>query len=129
MTKNTRDQFSGPSQRHQRTIRRPYCSLGAGNLTSFLWKSGDADSGWRYRFKLFRMAAQDGRVSQLFRPADLMHFVKLAQVMAAVIADDGCLSPERGDLRRLATELDELLTRSAEPTNAHPASSNPEELH
>ena len=28
-----------------------------------------------------------------------MHFVKLVQVMAAVIADDGCLSPvERGDL-------------------------------
>jgi len=60
----------------------------------------------------------------------LMDFVKFAQVMAAVIADDGCLSPvERGDLRRLATELDELLTRRTEPTNAHPASSNPEELH
>lgn len=116
---------------HRRiAFSKPYCSLGAGCLTSFLWKSGDQGSGWRYRFNLFRLAAQDGRVSQLFRPTDLMHFVKLVQVMAAVIADDGCLGPvERGVLRRLATELDELLTRMAEPTNAHPASSNPEELH
>jgi len=108
---------------------KPYCSLGAGCLTSFLWKSGDQVSGWRYRFNLFRLAAQDGRVSQLFRPADLMHFVKFVQVMAAVIADDGCLSPiERGNLRRLATELDELLTRTTEPTNESPASSNAADL-
>jgi hypothetical protein len=95
-------------------IPKPYCSVGAGPLTSFVWKSGDCDSGWRYQFNLFRLAADGGRVSQLFAPADLIHFVKLTQVLAAVIADDGCLSPvDRGVLKRLAADLDQMLSRAA----------------
>jgi len=120
-----------PTERDQQpriTISKPYCSLGAGCLTSFLWKIGDQSSGWRYRFNLFRLAAKGGRVSQLFRPNDLMHFVKLVQVIASVIADDGCLSSvERDVLRRLATELDGVLIRAAQPANARRASSNAEE--
>ncbi len=96
------------------TMPKPYCSVGAGRLTSFVWKSGDDHSGWRYQFNLFRLAANGGRVSQLFAPADLIHFVKLTQVLAAVIADDGCLSPiDRGVLKRLAADLDQMLSRAA----------------
>lgn len=105
------------SQLRQRSIPKPYCSVGAGPLTSFVWKSGHEESGWRYQFNLFRLAADGGRVSQLFTPSDLMHFVKLAQVLATVITDDGCLSPvDRGVLKRLAADLDEMLTRAAKPS-------------
>ena len=128
MTTSSNDRPSGRDQQCQTRIPKPYCSLGAGRLTSFLWKTGDQSSGWRYRFNLFRMAAKGGRVSQLFRPADLMQFVKLVQVMASVIADDGCLSPlERRVLRRLATGLDELLSQAGRPANAEHGPSNAEE--
>ncbi len=112
------------------TTPKPYCTVGAGRLTSFVWKSGDENSRWRYRFNLFRLAAKGGRVSQRFAPADLIHFVKLTQVLAATIADDGCLSPvDRGVLKRLAADLDQLLLRAAQhhspsaessPSSAHP---------
>jgi hypothetical protein len=91
--------------------------VGAGRLTSMIWKDGDQQSGWRYKFNLFRTSAGGGRISQLFQPADVIHFVKLAQVIATVIADDGCLSEvERGVLKRLAAELDELWQREALPS-------------
>jgi hypothetical protein len=49
---------------------------------------------------------------QLFSPADLVHLVKLAQVLAAVLADDGCLpEPQRGQLLRLAGDIDDMLRR------------------
>ena len=128
VTTSSNDRASRRDQQSRTAIPKPYCSLGAGCLTSFLWKTGDQSSGWRYRFNLFRLAAKGGRVSQLFRPADLMQFVKLVQVMASVIADDGCLSPvERLALRRLATGLDELLSQAGRPANAETGSSNVEE--
>jgi hypothetical protein len=101
------------SPRRQATISKPYCSIGSGQLSSFLWKTGDQISGWRYGFNLFRLSVRGGRVGQVFKPSDLMHFVKLVQVLASVIADDGCLSAvERGVLKRLAADLDELLVRA-----------------
>lgn len=104
-----RDKFE--TTLHSPPIPKPYCSVGAGPLTSFVWKTGDADSGWRFRFNIFRLFARGGRVSQLFQPADLLHFVKLIQVLASVLADDGCLTAvDRGVLNRLATELDNVLT-------------------
>jgi hypothetical protein len=88
--------------------------VGAGPLTSAIWKSGDERSGWRYHFNVFRQLATNGHVSQLFHPADLMHFVKLTRVLAAVIADDGCLTvTERTSLLRLVADLDDVLCRSA----------------
>lgn len=82
--------------------------VGAGRLASMIWKAGDEQSGWRYRFNLFRTSGRGGRISQVFTPADVIYFVKLAQVLAAVIADDGCLDPiERGVLKRLADDLDQ----------------------
>jgi hypothetical protein len=92
---------------------KPYCTLGAGQLTSFVWKSGDAVAGWRYRFNVFRLASQTGQVSQYFDPSDLMHFVKLLQVLTSELSDDGCLAAvDLGVLKRLATDLDELLNNA-----------------
>ena len=102
------------SHLHSQQIPRPYCTVGAGPLSSFVWKTGDTDSGWRYQFNVFRFAAKGGRVKQLFGPSELMHFVKLTQVLAAFLADDGCLSPvDRGVLSRLAKDLDELLKNAS----------------
>ena len=96
------------------TIPQPYCTIGAGRLTSFVWKTGDQDAGWRYRFNLFRMTHAGAQVSQLYKPADLMHLVKLVQVMASVLLDDGCIGhTERCMLRKLATDLDKVTARSA----------------
>lgn len=90
---------------------KPYCNVGAGDLSSFVWKEGDVDSGWRYCFNIFRVASRRGRVTQAFRPSDLCNLVKLTQVLASVIADDGCLPPaERQRLARLASALDDCLT-------------------
>ena len=107
------------SSLHSLINQKPYCSVGAGQLTSFVWKTGGVDAGWRYRFNIFRLSSRGGYVTQMFAPSDLFHFVKLTQVLAAVLADDGCLAPvDRGVLIRLAANLDELLTNTnTQPTN------------
>ncbi|MEZ6127096.1 MAG: hypothetical protein R3C59_00270 [Planctomycetaceae bacterium] len=93
---------------------KPYYTLGAGQLTAFLWKNGSEASGWRYRFNVFRLAASRGRVSQSFRPRDVFHFVKLLQVIASVLSDDGCLcAVDRGVLKRLAADIDALLNNAS----------------
>ena len=102
-------------------LPKPMAMVGAGRLTSMIWKDGDERAGWRYSFNLFRLAAQGGRVSQLFKPADVIHFVKLAQVLAAVIADDGCLTQiECGVLKRLAKDLDGVLGHAPYKSEAFP---------
>lgn len=95
--------------------KKPYCSIGAGSLSSFLWKRGDQVAGFRYRFNLFRLHARTGQVSQTLRPSDLHDLAKLIQVLAAVTADDGCLpDAQRRELYRLAGSLDEMLRSDAE---------------
>lgn len=107
---------------------KPIAMVGAGRLTSMIWKNGDQRSGWRYSFNLFRLASQGGRVSQLFKPTDVIHFVKLAQVLAAVIADDGCLTQvEAGALKRLANDLDQLLKQASYAPNAATEEVNPDQ--
>ncbi len=93
---------------------KPMGVVGAGQLASMIWKDGDQFAGWRYRFNLFRMDRRGKRISQLFRPSDVIHLVKLAQVLAAVLADDGCLTAvERGSLKRLADDLDQFWNQTA----------------
>ena len=105
---------------------KPMAMIGAGRLTSMIWKNGDERSGWRYSFNLFRLTSQGGRVSQLFKPTDVIHFVKLAQVLAAVIADDGCLTHvEAGVLKRLANDLDHLLQHASYTPDAKTEDVNP----
>lgn len=102
-----------PLQPSHSTVPKPYCAIGAGRLTSFLWKTGDEESGWHYRFNLFHVSAGSGRAAQLFAPSDLMDFVKFVQVMATVLSDDGCLKRgERRVLKRLASDLDDLLAQT-----------------
>lgn len=99
-----------PSSQTTSDSEKPMAVVGAGPLTSTVWKSGDEHSGWRYRFNLFVQHSDSGRVSQQFHPADLIHFVKLTQVLAAVLADDGCLTKsDRVLLQRIASELDGVL--------------------
>lgn len=85
----------------------PYEMVGAGQLTSSVWKQGDEDSGWAYRFNIFRMAPATGRVSQLLYPSDVPDLVNLCRVLATVLADDGCIpAAQRRALANLAAQLD-----------------------
>lgn len=89
--------------------QRPYAMLGAGPLVSSLWKQGDSDSGWAYRFNVFRMSTASGHVSQLLRPRDVHDLVKLCRVLAAELVHDGCLPlSQRRELADLADTLNEL---------------------
>ena len=112
--------------RHNVPPEKPMGMVGSGPLTALIWKSGHQDSGWQYQFSLFRQL-RAGKVSQLFRPLDLIYFIKLLQVLAAVIADDGCLSPvETGVLRRVEQDLDRLLQRASQRRYSGDATSSPE---
>lgn len=89
---------------------RPYELVGAGQLASAIWKHGDIQSGWDYRFNIFRTKPQNGRVSQLLSPCDVHDLVKLSRVLAAVLADDGCLAASlRISLAELAAGLDSII--------------------
>jgi hypothetical protein len=97
------------TQARQSTASKPYEIVGAGQLVSAVWKKNDDRGGWGYRFNVYRMSARDGGVSHLLRPADLESMVKLCQVLAATLADDGCMpARERRALADLAAELDEI---------------------
>jgi len=93
---------------------KPMMLVGAGPLTSTIWKLGNEESGWRYRFNVARQLLASECVTDLFQPMDLIQFVKLIQVLATEIANDGCLThDEHLMLRNLAQRLDELLGRAA----------------
>ena len=89
------------------TTPKPYAMLGAGELISAIWKTGDERSGRNYRFNIYRCKPDSGHVRQVFRPADVADLVKLCQVLAATLADDGCIPEElRRKLLDLAIKLD-----------------------
>jgi len=90
----------------KRTVK-PYTMAGAGPLVSSVWKLGDEQVGWNYRFNIYRMNPETGRVSQLFKPEDIVHLAKLCRVLAIVLLDDGCIpSTLRSELERLTDTLD-----------------------
>jgi hypothetical protein len=92
--------------------KKPYAVVGAGAVRSFLQKRGDRRAGWHYEFNLFRSDPATGQVSQLFRPEDIEHIAKAAQVLAFEIAEDGCLPGDTcDDLGCLASCLDSVLPR------------------
>lgn len=118
----TNDKRSPPI--NDRECSKPYAMLGAGPLTAALWKTGDIQSGWRYRFNVYRLNNSTGRVSQRFYATDVKHLVRLAAVLAFALVDDGCLpEPLRQELRDLATHLDDAIKGSShtarilKPTN------------
>ena len=106
----------------ERNDPRPMEIVGAGPLISTIWKLGDEHTGWRYRFNLTRQTSDRGDFTNLFQPGDLVNFIKLMQVLAAVIADDGCLSQaERTTLKNLSMQLDDLLKGETDKTDEHAA--------
>ena len=99
---------------------KPMEIVGSGPLLSSIWKLDDVAAGCRYRFNVIRETSDKGLFTDLFQPQDLGHFIKLIQVLAAVIADDGCLSPsERITLKNIAAQLDELLTNTTVKVNEY----------
>jgi len=107
-----------PFQIQQKSFSpKPMMLVGAGPLISAIWKLGDEESGWRYRFNVVRQSAPSGCVTDLFQPVDLIHFVRLIQVLATEIANDGCLTHDvHLMLRNLAQRLNEFLGRAAVET-------------
>lgn len=102
------------NESRQAAGRKPYAMLGAGRLTATLWKEGNEHAGWQYRFNLFRMSRNSGRVSQRFLPRDVPDLARLAQLLAFTLSDDGCLDSElRDDLSCLAACLDQVLPSTA----------------
>jgi len=96
---------------------QPVAVLGAGALVSHLYRSDDERDSENYQFNVFRLdrklAATHG-----FRPSDLRDFVKLCQVLAFTIVDDGWIPTDaRKSLIDLANELDELTQRWSDRIN------------
>jgi hypothetical protein len=87
---------------------KPYTMLGAGKLTSAMWKEGDPNSGFRYRFNIYRTDAKTGHVEQIFQPDDVQSLVNLARLLGVVFLDDGWLSEQdRIRLHDLVSRLDQ----------------------
>lgn len=92
-------------------FKKPYAMVGAGSLTASIWKECARDARWKYGFNIFRLDSRNGSVSQRLLPCDIVDLIKLARVLAQVIADDGCLSSERRrELLSLAASIDCLLS-------------------
>jgi hypothetical protein len=109
---------------------RPMELAGAGPLMSSIWKLGGVESGWRYRFNVVRRSKDRCHFTDLFQPNDLIHFIKLIQVLAAVISADGCLTPaERTMLTGLAVKLDEFLGREPLELNEDATTDPQHSLH
>jgi hypothetical protein len=89
----------------------PYAVLGAGDLVSHLTRTADESVGCYYWFSLVRLQ-RNGELTQSLRPADLPDLVKVCQLLAFTIADDGWITDEaRAELFALAAALDEITTR------------------
>lgn len=86
-------------------------TLGAGDLVSHLHRSEDAGNPANYRFNVFRLS-DDSQATHELRPCDLWDLIKLCQVLAFAIADDGwILEDTRKALRDLFEDLDALMGR------------------
>ena len=100
---------------------KPYEVVGAGELTATVWKSGSENTGWHYSFNVFRQCCGSGEVSQLYRPSDLLSLVKLCQVLAFTLVDDGCVSRlERNESAQLVARLDAVTRAETKTPDEHP---------
>lgn len=91
-------------------FKKPYAMVGAGSLTASIWKERALDARCMYGFNIFRLDSRNGSVTQRLLPGDIVDLIKLARVLAQVIADDGCLSSAvRRELRTLAASIDCML--------------------
>jgi hypothetical protein len=93
------------------TTEQPVAVLGAGELVSHLYRASDPDSSANYRFNIIRLQS-DLETTHKFRPSDLPDLIKLCQVLAFAIEDDGwvCVAT-RNRMRDLFNDLDEITRR------------------
>ena len=87
---------------------QPIAVLGAGDLISHVQRRDDSNDPSNYRFNIFRLG-EDMQAMHDLRPCDLRDLVKLVQVLAFAITDDGWLPTEaQHALLALFEDLDEL---------------------
>lgn len=85
--------------------------LGAGDLVSHVHRGDDADDPANYRFSVLRLS-QELKATHELHPCDLRDLIKLCQVLAFAIADDGWIpTPEGEALQELFDDLDALTQR------------------
>lgn len=102
--------------------RKPYTLVGADQLTASVYKTGDELIGFGYRFNITRLNNRTGRVNQWFTPDDLCAMAKLVRVLAAELADDGCMHAAlRNQLLHLVSVLDHALAEASTNDNSHGA--------
>lgn len=105
-------------RRNRNNERQPVAVLGAGDLISHVHRRTDAQGLEKYGFSLFRMN-EEMRTTHELRACDLPDLVKLCQVLAFAIEDDGWLAmDEREELRGLFADLDEVTRRWSSPHHA-----------
>lgn len=94
-----------------RNDSQPVAVLGAGDLVSHVHRWANCSGLESYRFNLFRMDDAMQAMHEL-RASDLLSLVKLCQVIAFAVEDDGWIAPrERDELRELLADLDGLTRR------------------
>ena len=87
---------------------QPVAVLGAGDLVSHVQRADDSRGDANYRFNIFRLC-EEMQATHEFRPADLRDLVKLCQILAFTITDDGWLPIDAQHvLLELFEDLDEL---------------------
>ncbi|MCC7339282.1 MAG: hypothetical protein IT422_29670 [Pirellulaceae bacterium] len=102
---------------------KPYEMIGAGRLSSALYKLGDEKTAWRYRFNIYRTDFSSGRLSHWLQPDDLIDVLKLVQVIASELAYDGCLDDaQRDKLYWIAKCLEAINCETYEPTSRNRSS-------
>lgn len=102
MTEQAHDER--PGKEHQ-----PIAVVGAGPLTSHVWRVATSEHDHGYEFNVFCVRTEDGAVLQRFSSCQIRDFVKLCRVLASVILDDGWLSSEQSsELLELERELERM---------------------
>lgn len=92
------------------TNQTPYIIAGSGNLVSHVYRADCGDTV-KYSFNVFK-SPSDGGVTQLMGPEDLRDIVKVCQVLAFLIRDDGWESDELNDsLLELNLQLDSITSK------------------
>jgi hypothetical protein len=96
---------------------QPVAVLGAGALISHVQRGDGSNDASHYRFNIFRLS-EDMQATHDLRPCDLRDLVKLCQVLAFAITDDGWLPTEaQHALLALFEDLDELTQNWSESNN------------
>ena len=93
---------------------KPIAVVGAGDLISHVFRNNDESNEVEYRFGILRLE-DDLKVTHSIRPCDLRDIVKLCQVLAITILDDGWLDRNQNQvIEELLQSLDEITRRWSE---------------